>query len=165
MDSLLDVVLESWNRECAIVNALAAWIGPDRLDLRIGDDEWTVGFHLCHIHEVRYFWLSRVAPEQAKRLGDLFPVVDGAAAASSDLGTIRKELALSGEVVGEAVRELIAAGTGAIGGYDHPIFFLQHMLWHDGWHVGEILMTLRSAGQAPDEAWEEANIWGRWRTE
>lgn len=165
MENLLDVVLESWDRECAIVDALASTVQPEHLATSVSDDEWSVGYHLCHIHEVRYFWLSRVAPDQAERLGDLFPLVDGIPKASSDLDAIRQELKLSGRIVGETVRQLIEAGTGAIGGYDHPIFFLQHMLWHDGWHVGEILMTLRSAGQAPSEEWEMTHIWDRWRTE
>jgi hypothetical protein len=31
--------------------------------------------------------------------------------------------------------------------YDHPILFLQHTLWHEGYHHGQIKLTLKLAGQ------------------
>ena len=45
------------------------------------------------------------------------------------------------------------------------VLFLQHMVWHDGWHVGLIFLALRLNGQEPPEEWEEPNVWGQWRTE
>ena len=30
--------------------------------------------------------------------------------------------------------------------YDHPILMLQHMLWHEGYHHGQIKLTLKMAG-------------------
>lgn len=49
--------------------------------------------------------------------------------------------------------------------YDNPVLLLQHMIWHDGWHVGLIFLALRLNGQEPPEEWEEPNVWGQWRTE
>ena len=30
--------------------------------------------------------------------------------------------------------------------YDHPILFLQHMIWHEGYHHGQIKLALKVAG-------------------
>jgi hypothetical protein len=30
--------------------------------------------------------------------------------------------------------------------YDHPILLLQHMLWHEGYHHGQIKLALKLAG-------------------
>lgn len=31
--------------------------------------------------------------------------------------------------------------------YDHPIFLLQHMLWHEGYHHGQMKLALKLAGR------------------
>jgi uncharacterized damage-inducible protein DinB len=38
--------------------------------------------------------------------------------------------------------------------YDHPILFLQHMIWHEGYHHGQIKLALKVAGHplSDDEA-------------
>lgn len=122
--------------------------------------------HLAHVHEVRYGWLKNVSPGHVKALGETFegdwttPV--------EDLATIKAELDKSGEAIGDAMRELFASGAQKVGGYDHPVLFLQHMVWHEGWHVGLLMLGLRLAGQEPPEEWEEweeTNVWGEWRTE
>jgi len=30
--------------------------------------------------------------------------------------------------------------------YDNPILFLQHMIWHEGYHQGQIKLALKLAG-------------------
>ncbi|MEZ5162818.1 MAG: hypothetical protein R2688_03510 [Fimbriimonadaceae bacterium] len=30
--------------------------------------------------------------------------------------------------------------------YDHPIYFLQHMVWHDGYHFSSLMQCLRNGG-------------------
>jgi len=30
--------------------------------------------------------------------------------------------------------------------YDHPILFLQHMIWHEGYHHGQIKLALKLMG-------------------
>ncbi|MGA2096413.1 MAG: DinB family protein [Candidatus Acidiferrum sp.] len=32
--------------------------------------------------------------------------------------------------------------------YDHAILFLQHMIWHEGYHQGQIKLALNLAGRA-----------------
>jgi hypothetical protein len=31
--------------------------------------------------------------------------------------------------------------------YDHPVLLLQHMIWHEGYHHGQIKLALKLAGR------------------
>lgn len=157
-------LLESWDRQCLIVNSVASLIDEGNRHAKPSDDGWEIDVHLAHMHGVRRFFLSKVAPEQAASLvsasADNKPL--------ADLGEIRACLSASGQAVRDAVELALARG-GPMASehvvYDNPVLFLQHMVWHDGWHVGLIFLALRLNGQEPAEEWEEPNVWGRWRTE
>ena len=46
--------------------------------------------------------------------------------------------------------------------YDHPILLIQHMLWHEGYHHGQMKLALKLAGLAiPDEI-AGPLTWGVW---
>jgi len=100
---------------------------------------------------------------RAATLGDTF--VNGWEDHIYDLDLIREHLSASAAAIRAAVSDCLTEGTGPIGGYDHPILFLQHIIWHEGWHVGLISLGLRNASQEPTDVWEEENIWSEWRTE
>ena len=53
----------------------------------------------------------------------------------------------SARTVREAVRGRLEAGRQMDLHYDHPILLLQHMIWHEGYHHGQIKLTLKLAGQ------------------
>lgn len=158
-----EALLDSWDRQCRIVNAVASRVDETNRHVRASEDGWTLDHHLAHVHRVRQYWLSQVAPERASSLGDAF-VADWETPIGN-LNVIRGHLEASGGAVREAVRESLAKGVGPVGGYDHPVLFLQHMVWHEGWHVGLLFLGLRRAGQEPPEEWEETHVWGEWRTE
>ena len=46
--------------------------------------------------------------------------------------------------------------------YDHPILMLQHLVWHDGYHHGQIKLALKLAGTPMSD--EEAGplSWDVW---
>lgn len=46
--------------------------------------------------------------------------------------------------------------------YDHPILLLQHMIWHEGYHHGQIKLTLKLAGQALADEAIGAGTWDVW---
>jgi uncharacterized damage-inducible protein DinB len=158
-----EALFESWDRQCRIVMAVASRVDETNRNVKPSEDGWPLYHQLAHIHLVRKFWLSQVAPDRAKALGSSF--VGGWETPIDDLDQIKRLLEESGVAVREGVKELLANGTQAVGGYDHPVLFLQHMIWHEGWHVGLIFLGLRLAGQEPAEEWEEANVWGEWRVE
>lgn len=158
-----EALLESWDRQCRIVTAVASRVDESNKNVKPSEDGFPLYEQLAHIHLVRRYWLSQIAPERGKALGKSY--LNGWENPIDDLETIRNLLQESGVAVGEAVRESLANGAPAAGGYDHPVFFLQHMIWHEGWHVGLLMLGLRLAGQEPPEEWQEANIWGEWRVE
>ena len=158
-----EALLDSWDRQCRIVNAIASRIDEANKHLKPSEDGWSLGYHLAHIHAVRQYWLQQLSKCRADVLEEAF--VDGWKTPIESLDEIRKLLKQSGLAVRESVAEKIASGCGPCGGYDNPILHLQHMVWHEGWHVGLILLALRIAGQEPTDEWEEANIWNHWRKE
>lgn len=164
---LLDALLDSWDRQCAIVDSVASLINETNRGAKPSEDGWPITQHLAHMHGVRRFWLSQVAPDHAADLSGSY--ADDQGTPLADLDAIRANLAASGTAVREAVRQALEAGGGPMTGpnatYDNPVLLLQHMIWHDGWHVGLIFLALRLIGEEPSEEWDEPNVWGRWRTE
>lgn len=162
-----EALLDSWDRQCRIVQSVAGLVDESNRHVKPSDDGWPLDKQLAHLHNTRKFWLSQVAPHYASGLGEVYADEEGTPIA--DLEAIKDCLHSSGLAVREAVREGLAKGGGPMKGehatYDNPVLLLQHMLWHDGWHVGLIFLGLRLNGQEPPEEWEEPHVWGQWRTE
>ena len=154
-----ELVLDAWERQCRIVTAVAGRVDESTRSALPSPDGWTLDHHLAHIHKVRQHCLSGFDPARAAALDDAF--TGGWEAPIADLDEIRACLRASGEAVRVAARE----ATGPAGGYDNPVLLLQHLTWHEGWHVGLIMLGLRLAGAEPTEEWEFARIWGEWWTE
>jgi uncharacterized damage-inducible protein DinB len=159
---LADALLASWDKQAEIIDRIAARADEALLDAKATADGWTVAFHLCHIHETRYYWLGQVGKARAESLGDVFTEQDGEWIPSRDVGHIRAQLAASAKAVRDATADLIAADAEPAGPYFHAVHFLGHMVWHEGWHAGLILTAFRQAGRE-DEEWENENVWGLWR--
>jgi len=159
----VDAIMESWDRQTRILSNISTLIGEDERKLKPSDDGWSLDHQLCHIHECRYGWLNAVDAERAKTLGDVFEERGGDYVPIADLDEIKRQLSISGRAINLAVRDHLAAGTGRIGPYEHPIYFLQHMIWHEGYHFALITLALRLAGKSPTDEWDEANVWGVWR--
>lgn len=162
-----EALFDSWDRQCKIVNAVATLVDESNRHAKPSEDGWPLDKQLAHMHNTRKFWLSQVAPHHAASLGMSY--LDEQGTPIADLDALRAYLKASGVAVGEAVREALGKGLGPMKGehatYDNPVLLLQHMVWHDGWHVGLIFLALRLNGQEPQEEWEEPNVWGQWRTE
>jgi len=46
--------------------------------------------------------------------------------------------------------------------YDHPILFLQHMIWHEGYHHGQIKLALKMAGRPISDQQAGPVTWSVW---
>ena len=46
--------------------------------------------------------------------------------------------------------------------YDHPLLLLQHMLWHEGYHYGQIKLALKLAGRPMANADAGPISWRVW---
>ena len=163
---LAQTLLDSWDRQCRIVNSVATLIDDNNRHIQPSEDGWSIDRHLAHMHGVRRFFLSQVAPEHASNL--ISASADNQGTPLADLDAIKSCLKASEIAVRNAVEDALKVG-GPMASenvtYDNPVLFLQHMVWHDGWHIGLIFLALRLNGQEPPEEWEEPNVWGQWRTE
>ena len=64
-----------------------------------------------------------------------------------DPDRIAQMLNESAKVVRDAVRSRVEAGRDMNLHDDHPILLLQHMLWHEGYHHGQVKLALKLAGR------------------
>lgn len=163
-----EALLESWDRQCRIIDNLVGLITPDLLNAKPDPNGWTIGFHLAHLHSTRRYWHMNAAGLEAPVGPSLYTVTGSGESESdyipsSDLAEIRSRLADSAALVRNWTEEQINADAQKVGNYDHPVFYLQHMLWHEGWHAGLIVLALRLAGHEPPEEQECALIWDQWR--
>ncbi|HWA81792.1 MAG TPA: DinB family protein [Fimbriimonadaceae bacterium] len=160
---LTAAVIESWDRNCRILDAVASRVDESNRHAKPSEDGWPIDTHLAHVHKVRQFHLQQLDPEGARALPEVFR--RGWEEPLEDIDAIKAALRESASAVRKAMQAALESGQGPVVGYDHPLFLLQHLVWHEGWHVGLIFLALRLAGQEVPEAWEEARVWGQWRTD
>ena len=68
----------------------------------------------------------------------------------------------SAKAVRDAVGSRVEAGQDMILHYDHPILLLQHMLWHEGYHHGQIKLALKVTGRPLTDQEAGRVTWGVW---
>ena len=138
---LLDALLDSWDRNNTIlVNLL--WILPEGgLEVRATEGGPSVAELFQHILYVRLVFVLEDAPEFARKLperewqGEHDPV------------RIAEMLVESAKAVRGAVKGRLESNRQMDLHYDHPILLLQHMIWHEGYHHGQIKLALKLAGR------------------
>lgn len=109
-----------------------------------------------HIHYVRLLFVIEDAPEFGQ------PLPDGEWRAERNRDRIAAMLDESARVVRDAVSGRLLAGRGMDRRYDHPILLLQHMIWHEGYHHGQIKLALKAAGRAFDDEEIGPVTWDVW---
>jgi uncharacterized damage-inducible protein DinB len=145
---LLDDFLDSWDRNNTILVNLLRALPEDGLDVKAMDGSPSIADLFAHIHYVRLVFVLEDAPEFAGKLPEQEWVGE------RDPGCIAEMLNESAKVVRDAVKSRAVAGRDMDLHYDHPILLLQHMLWHEGYHHGQIKLALKMAGRpiTDDEA-------------
>ena len=139
-EPLLDVLLDSWDRNNAILLNLLKLVPPGGLEVRAMEGSPTVAQMFTHIHYVRLVFVAEDAPEFACALPE------HEWQAESDPGRIAKMLNESARVVRDAVKRRVEQGQAMNQHFDHPLLFVQHMIWHEGYHHGQIKLALKLAG-------------------
>ena len=79
-----------------------------------------------------------------------------------DPGSIAQMLNDSAKVVRQAVKSRVESSQAMNLHYDHPILFLQHMLWHEGYHHGQIKLALKLTGHPIADQEAGPLTWGVW---
>lgn len=154
--SLLEALLDSWDRNNAILVNLLHALPEDGLDATAVEGSPSVSKMFMHMHYVRLVFVSEDAPEFAA------PLPEGEWRSERDRGRIAKMLNESAKVVRDAVKGRLEAGRQMDLHYDHPILFLQHMVWHEGYHHGQIKLALKAAGHPLDDEEVGRVTWGVW---
>ena len=153
---LLDALLDSWDRNNTILLNLLRALPEGGLETRAMEGSPSVAELFTHIHFVRLVFVLEDAPEFARVLPEEEWVVQ------RDREHIAQMLNESAKALRDAVRSRVEAGRAMNVHYDHPILLLQHMLWHEGYHHGQMKLALKVAGRPLTD--EEAGplTWGVW---
>lgn len=154
--SLLDVLLDSWDRNNPILLNLLRILPENGLEVRATESGPSVAQLCTHIHYVRLAFVEEGAPEIATKL----PVEEWAA--ERDRNRIAQMLTESAKAVRDAVKSRVETGREMNLHYDHPILFLQHMIWHEGYHHGQIKLALKRAGTPISDEQAGPLTWGVW---
>lgn len=167
-DNLLEALIDSYQRGNTILINLLYALPEGGLEASPMTGSMPVAAQFAHIQNTRLFWLNQVTPEFATNVTQLFQQDGQDWVAERDPIRIAEALNASAKAVGEAVKNRLETKQpmkGEHASYDHPVLFLQHMLWHEGYHFGQIKLALKAAGQVWNEEQEEKIVWSLWRRE
>ena len=152
---LLEALLDSWDRNNTILLNLLRAIPDGGMDARVLPDSPSVAEMLTHIHYVRLVFVFEDAPEFSSGSPE-------GESAERDPDRIAQMLEDSAKTVRDAVKGRIEAGQHMNRHYDHPILMLQHMVWHEGYHHGQIKLALKVAGRPLADKQVGRGTWGIW---
>ncbi|MGB8129267.1 MAG: DinB family protein [Candidatus Angelobacter sp.] len=153
---LLEVLLDSWDRNNTILVNLLRAIPKAGFDLRPMQGSPSVAELFGHIHYVRLVFVCEDVPELA------VDVPEREWVAERDPERMAQLLNNSAEAVRDAVKSRVESGRDMELHYDHPILLLQHMIWHEGYHHGQIKLVLKLAGHAISNEAAGPITWDVW---
>ncbi len=139
---LFAVLLDSWDRNNTILTNLLGIIPERGLSVRAMEAGPSVAELFMHMHYVRLVFMSEDAPEFARELPEKEWISE------PDRGRIAQMLNQSAAAVRDAVKSRVETDQAMNIHYDHPVLLLQHMIWHEGYHYGQIKLALKMSGHA-----------------
>jgi uncharacterized damage-inducible protein DinB len=154
--SLLNALLDSWDRNNTILVNLLRVLPTGGLEARATEGGPSVAQLFTHIHYVRLVFISEDVPEFAREMPKEEWVRE------RDPVRIAEMLNESAKVVRDAVQDRLESGRDMKLHYDHPILFLQHMIWHEGYHHGQIKLALKLTAQPISDDQAGPVTWSVW---
>ena len=154
--NLLEALLDSWDRNNTILLNLLHAVPKGGLEAKVMADSPNVAQMFTHIHFVRLIFVLEDAPEFATDLPEQEWVDE------RDVGRIAQMLGESAKTVRDVVKARVETNQSMNQHYDHPILFLQHMIWHEGYHQGQIKLALKLTGSPISDQEVGAGTWGIW---
>ncbi len=145
----LDAILETWNRNTTVVLNILNALPEGGIDASDTNGQWIVAHHLADMQSANIYWLEKSAPEFAEGLKVLYTEDETLPAGfdpERNLETIKTGFQSAADAVARAVRHHVETQTSFGEVYEHPIFFMQHMLWHQAYHLGQIIWALKQSG-------------------
>jgi uncharacterized damage-inducible protein DinB len=155
-DALLESLLDSWDRNNTILVNLLRAIPEGAMDIRATGSSPSIGQMFMHMHYVRLVFVREDAPEFS------IEVPRREWIAEPDRDRMAQMLRESADVVRSAVRGKLASRRPMDTHYDHPLLLLLHMVWHEGYHHGQIKLALKLAGHPFDDGEIGAVTWDVW---
>ncbi len=153
---LLSPLLDSWDRNNTILVNLLHALPEGALAVRPTPGSPSIAELFAHIHYVRLVLVAEDAPEHAGEL----PAEEWRA--EPDREEMARRLDESARAVRQAVAGRLAVGRPMELHYDHPILMLQHMIWHEGYHHGQIKLALKLAGRPLADEQAGPVTWAVW---
>ena len=153
---LLGDLLDSWDRNNTITVNLLRAVPDAAIDVRPMEGSPSIAQLFMHMHYVRLVFVAEDAPEIA------VDVPKGEWIAEHDRDRLAGMLNESAKAVRDAVKGRLESGRAMDRHYDHPILMLQHLIWHEGYHHGQIKLTLKMAGRPFDDEKIGRQTWGVW---
>jgi len=154
--NLLQAVLDSWDRNNTILLNFLHALPPGSLDAKAMEGSPSIAKMFMHIHYVRLIFVLEDAPEFAGKLPEQEWTDE------HDTARIAQMLNESSKAVRDAVQNRIQTGEAMKLHYDHPVLMLQHMIWHEGYHHGQMKLGLTAAGAPMSDEQAGPLTWDLW---
>jgi uncharacterized damage-inducible protein DinB len=154
---MLDAVLDSWDRNNVVMINLVKALPDGALDARAMTSSPTVGQMFAHMHHERMISVFENAPEYAGHVPDV------EWSPERDAHRIAQMLAESAKRVRDAVKGRVEAGRALDRDFAHPIQLLLFLVFHEGYHHGQIKLALKAAGSPMADNDASALFWKVWR--
>jgi uncharacterized damage-inducible protein DinB len=153
---LVQAILDSWDRNNRILINLLRALPPGSGDARVMATSPSIAEMIAHMIYVRLVFVVEDAPEWAG------PVDPHDWIREADPERLAAGLESSARAVRDAVEDYLCSDRPMRQHYDHPLLFLQHMIWHEGYHHGQIKLALKVAGQPLDDKQIGPLTWSIW---
>lgn len=154
---LLDGVLDGWDRSNQALLNLLRLVPADCLDARAQTGSPTIAEMFTHLHHERMVSVLENVPECAG------PVPEREWNPEPNPDRIAAMLTESAATVRRAVESRIQADGGLDRDFRHPVQLLQFLIFHEGYHHGQIKLALKAAGRTPADDDVGPLIWDVWR--
>ncbi len=155
--SLLEAVLSSWDRNNLILLNLLHMLPPGGLSSKITETSRTVSEMFTHIHHERMVSVAEEAPELSPQVPEQEWYFE------SDPIQIATMLHNSAKLVRHAVESRVQQGRQLELNFAHPIHLVQLLIFHEGYHHGQIKSALKVAGFLLSDDVAGPLTWDVWR--
>lgn len=154
---VLDALLDSWDRNNTVLLNLLGAIPDGGLEARAMEGSPSVSEMFTHLHHERMVSVLENAPECAGQV----PAEEWSA--ERDANRIAQMLQESAQRVRDAVQGRVEADRALDRDFAHPIHLLQFLIFHEGYHHGQIKLALKAAGRPIADADAGPLTWAVWR--
>lgn len=154
---LLEAVLSGWDRHNEVLVNLLRAIPVGALGARAGEGSPTVAAMFSHMRYERLCSVIENVPEAGA------PKPEGEWRDERDPDVLAAQLNDSAALVRDAVGGRAREGRDLEQDFAHPVHMIQFLIFHEGYHHGQIKLALKAAGVPLSDDVIGPVTWYRWR--